>query len=197
MLSTGSADGRGIVGKVGDFGLSLKMDHLETHLSNVYQGTMTHMAPEIMLDGRVSKAADVYGECCMDCTCLLIKLLQVSNHCSLVLLLLPASFCPASLQSRSNFLLKQLLPCPQRLASRYGRCTLALARLKACPVRCWATRSLASTSARASLTARPGPTGTWRSDAGSPTGRRGAAVLLLAVWAEVLVAGVDGVGVEL
>jgi hypothetical protein len=26
------------------------------------QGTMTHMAPEIMLDGRVSKAADVYGE---------------------------------------------------------------------------------------------------------------------------------------
>jgi hypothetical protein len=38
------------------------MDHLETHVSNVFQGTMTHMAPEIMLDGRVSKAADVYGE---------------------------------------------------------------------------------------------------------------------------------------
>jgi serine/threonine protein kinase len=48
--------------QVGDFGLSLKMDHLETHMSNVFQGTMTHMAPEIMLDGRVSKAADVYGE---------------------------------------------------------------------------------------------------------------------------------------
>jgi serine/threonine protein kinase len=48
--------------QVGDFGLSLKMDHLETHVSNVYQGTMTHMAPETMLDGRVSKAADVYGE---------------------------------------------------------------------------------------------------------------------------------------
>jgi serine/threonine protein kinase len=38
------------------------MDHLETHVSNLFQGTMTHMAPEIMLDGRVSKAADVYGE---------------------------------------------------------------------------------------------------------------------------------------
>ncbi|WIA08278.1 hypothetical protein OEZ85_007721 [Tetradesmus obliquus] len=61
MLSTGNADGRGIVGKVGDFGLSLKMDHMETHVSNVYQGTLTHMAPEIMLDGRVSKAADVYA----------------------------------------------------------------------------------------------------------------------------------------
>lgn len=48
--------------QVGDFGLSLKMDHMETHVSNVYQGTLTHMAPEIMLDGRVSKAADVYGE---------------------------------------------------------------------------------------------------------------------------------------
>eukprot|EP00878_Enallax_costatus_P013393 GHUV01014005.1.p1 GENE.GHUV01014005.1~~GHUV01014005.1.p1 ORF type:complete len:832 (+),score=111.45 GHUV01014005.1:893-3388(+) len=61
MLQTGNADGRGLVAKVCDFGLSLKMDHAETHLSNVYQGTMTHMAPEIMLSGRVSKAADVYS----------------------------------------------------------------------------------------------------------------------------------------
>lgn len=31
--------------QVCDFGLSLQMEHTETHLSNVYQGTMTHMAP--------------------------------------------------------------------------------------------------------------------------------------------------------
>lgn len=102
MLATGNADGRGIVAKVGDFGLSLKMDNMETHVSQMYQGTMSHMAPgrwqcgqlrcvvhfqagpfrivmcfcqarsivnhaplspsaEIMLDGRVSKAADVYA----------------------------------------------------------------------------------------------------------------------------------------
>lgn len=45
MLSTGSTDGRGIVGKVGDFGLSLKMDVHETHVSQVFQGTLSHMAP--------------------------------------------------------------------------------------------------------------------------------------------------------
>lgn len=45
MLSTGVTDGRGIVGKVGDFGLSLQMDRHETHISQIYQGTMSHMAP--------------------------------------------------------------------------------------------------------------------------------------------------------
>jgi hypothetical protein len=45
MLSTGSTDGRGLVGKVGDFGLSLKMDSHETHVSQVYQGTLSHMCP--------------------------------------------------------------------------------------------------------------------------------------------------------
>jgi hypothetical protein len=45
MLSSGNTDGRGIMGKVGDFGLSLKMDHMETHISQVYAGTMSHMAP--------------------------------------------------------------------------------------------------------------------------------------------------------
>ncbi|KAJ9524730.1 hypothetical protein QJQ45_024366 [Haematococcus lacustris] len=60
MLKSGG-EGRTVVAKVADFGLSLKMDHLETHISSVFQGTMTHMAPEIMLEGRVSKAADVYA----------------------------------------------------------------------------------------------------------------------------------------
>jgi hypothetical protein len=45
MLATAGADGRGVVAKVGDFGLSLKMDALETHVSQVFQGTVTHMAP--------------------------------------------------------------------------------------------------------------------------------------------------------
>ncbi|GFH10260.1 mitogen-activated protein kinase kinase kinase MLT, partial [Haematococcus lacustris] len=60
MLKSGG-EGRTVVAKVADFGLSLKMEHMETHISSVFQGTMTHMAPEIMLEGRVSKAADVYA----------------------------------------------------------------------------------------------------------------------------------------
>ncbi|KAL6760519.1 kinase-like domain-containing protein [Haematococcus lacustris] len=60
MMKSGG-EGRTVVAKVADFGLSLKMEHMETHISSVFQGTMTHMAPEIMLEGRVSKAADVYA----------------------------------------------------------------------------------------------------------------------------------------
>ncbi len=35
-----SEGNQGVIAKVADFGLSLKMDHLETHISAVYQGTM-------------------------------------------------------------------------------------------------------------------------------------------------------------
>ncbi|KAG2490227.1 hypothetical protein HYH03_011352 [Edaphochlamys debaryana] len=60
--SGGAAEGRGVVCKVADFGLSLKMDRDEqTHMSGMYQGTLTHMAPELLLHGRMSKAADVYA----------------------------------------------------------------------------------------------------------------------------------------
>ena len=61
MLKSSGCEGRGIIAKIADFGLSVKIDHKETHMSNVFQGTMTHMAPEIMLEGRISKAADVYA----------------------------------------------------------------------------------------------------------------------------------------
>ncbi|PNH06725.1 Mitogen-activated protein kinase kinase kinase 11 [Tetrabaena socialis] len=62
LKSAGAGDGRGVICKVADFGLSVKMDTAEqTHMSGIYQGTLTHMAPEVMLLGRISKAADVYA----------------------------------------------------------------------------------------------------------------------------------------
>ncbi|KAG2500643.1 hypothetical protein HYH03_001410 [Edaphochlamys debaryana] len=61
MLKSGGTGGRGVVAKVADFGLSTRMEHQETHLSSCFQGTLTHMAPEVMLEGRISKAADVYS----------------------------------------------------------------------------------------------------------------------------------------
>lgn len=130
MLKT-MGDGTRVIGKVGDFGLSVKMDSAETHMSNMFQvwgvwigavhqegcgecgaeidaglvklvkrvprawllhhqsaftsradatpvsslmscvphqplscalqGTLTHMAPEVMLSGHISKSADVYA----------------------------------------------------------------------------------------------------------------------------------------
>lgn len=40
MLKSSGAEGRGASAKVADFGLAVKMDHLETHMSNAFQGTM-------------------------------------------------------------------------------------------------------------------------------------------------------------
>jgi len=61
LLRSSGSEGRGATTKLADFGLAVRIDHAETHMSGAFQGTMTHMAPEIMLKGHVSKAADVYA----------------------------------------------------------------------------------------------------------------------------------------
>ena len=59
LLKRSASEMRGVVAKVSDFGLSVKMDLAETHVSKMYQGTMTHMAPEVIQEGCQSKAGDV------------------------------------------------------------------------------------------------------------------------------------------
>ncbi|MEW5298224.1 MAG: hypothetical protein WDW36_001371 [Sanguina aurantia] len=61
LLKGSSVDSRGFVAKVADFGLSVRIDPMETHISNSFQGTVTHMAPEILMKGRLSKSSDVYS----------------------------------------------------------------------------------------------------------------------------------------
>ncbi|GIL91710.1 hypothetical protein Vretimale_14832 [Volvox reticuliferus] len=61
MLKSCGGEGRGIMAKVADFGLAIKMDHRKTHVSATFQGTLTHMAPEVLLHGQMSKAADVFA----------------------------------------------------------------------------------------------------------------------------------------
>ncbi|GIL91517.1 hypothetical protein Vretimale_18402 [Volvox reticuliferus] len=61
LKSTGSDSGRGVIAKVADFGLSVRLDHTATHISHAFQGSLTHMAPEVMLRGHISKPADVYA----------------------------------------------------------------------------------------------------------------------------------------
>jgi serine/threonine protein kinase len=80
MFKSEGNDGRGVRAKVVDFGLSVKLDTTATHTSNAFQGTMTHMvssfwletgarfssclffqAPEVMMEGKQSRAADVYS----------------------------------------------------------------------------------------------------------------------------------------
>jgi hypothetical protein len=43
MLKSSGSEGRGVTSKVADFGLAVKMDSSDTHISGTYQGTMTHM----------------------------------------------------------------------------------------------------------------------------------------------------------
>lgn len=61
LIKSSVMDARGFVAKVADFGLSLKIDPLDTHISNAFQGTMTHMAPETLMHGRISRASDTYA----------------------------------------------------------------------------------------------------------------------------------------
>ncbi|KAF8060070.1 AMSH1 [Scenedesmus sp. PABB004] len=53
--------GLGLMAKVADFGLSLTLGPADTHVSQMHMGTLTHMAPELLLHGRASKASDVYA----------------------------------------------------------------------------------------------------------------------------------------
>jgi len=49
------------IAKVSDFGLSVKLDRCQNHISNHRAGTPLYMAPEVGLHGRLSKASDVYS----------------------------------------------------------------------------------------------------------------------------------------
>ena len=59
MLQSSDANQCGMIAKVADFGLSVKLDHDVTHVSHLFRGTKTHMAPEVLLQGLSSKASDV------------------------------------------------------------------------------------------------------------------------------------------
>ena len=61
LLKRSATDPRGFIAKVSDFGLSQQIHNTQTHMSNLFQGTLTHMAPEVLLKGQVSFASDVYA----------------------------------------------------------------------------------------------------------------------------------------
>lgn len=60
MLTSCSINPHGFQAKVGDFGLSRDADASAKIAGNVY-GTITHMAPEVMLEATLGPPADVYG----------------------------------------------------------------------------------------------------------------------------------------
>ena len=62
LLKSTTNEKKGFEAKIADFGLSIaKMDSSETHVSNMMQGTFTHMSPECLLTGQQSNAGDIYS----------------------------------------------------------------------------------------------------------------------------------------
>jgi serine/threonine protein kinase len=61
MLKTAAADRRGFVCKLGDFGLSRMLQETETHVNTGSYGTVTHAAPELLSEGRLTKSSDVFA----------------------------------------------------------------------------------------------------------------------------------------
>ncbi len=60
MLCSSTLNPHGFTAKVGDFGLS-RADNLGPKCPTNKYGTVTHMPPEVLLNGEVSKATDVYS----------------------------------------------------------------------------------------------------------------------------------------
>lgn len=88
LLTSSRVDVRGWTAKISDFGLSRLLDTRSSHLHTRTHGTVMYAAPELLKDGRLTKAADVYSfgllgmNCWLfyttDCTTDCIK----SHHCT-------------------------------------------------------------------------------------------------------------------
>lgn len=61
LLVTDEEDPYGHMAKVADFGLSRAIAEGKSHLSTRTYGTVTHMPPELLLEGRLAPPSDVYS----------------------------------------------------------------------------------------------------------------------------------------
>ncbi|CAD7696196.1 unnamed protein product [Ostreobium quekettii] len=61
LLQSSASDPRGYVVKVADFGLSRQMVADKAHLTTSFYGTVTHMPPEVLMQGHLSLATDIYS----------------------------------------------------------------------------------------------------------------------------------------
>lgn len=61
LLANSDRDRRGFTAKVADFGLSRVLDLEAEHITTQTFGTVTHMPPELLMEGVMSKAADVFA----------------------------------------------------------------------------------------------------------------------------------------
>lgn len=61
MLTTSQILAKNFVCKVGDFGMSRPLTQIKTHISTFTAGTVSHMPPEVLKDGILTPAVDVFS----------------------------------------------------------------------------------------------------------------------------------------
>ncbi|KAL4423545.1 hypothetical protein ABPG77_006568 [Micractinium sp. CCAP 211/92] len=61
LLKSVRTDKRGYVAKLCDFGLSRLIGDLQTHVDTGSYGTATHAAPELLQEGRLTRASDIFA----------------------------------------------------------------------------------------------------------------------------------------
>lgn len=61
LLKAARNDRRGFVCKLGDFGLSRMLGQGQSHVDTTSYGTPSYAAPELLKEGRLTKAADIYS----------------------------------------------------------------------------------------------------------------------------------------
>ena len=61
LLKSTATDARGFMCKLADFGLSRVLDLDMTHISTRTYGTISYMPPELLSQGKMTRAADVYS----------------------------------------------------------------------------------------------------------------------------------------
>ena len=61
LLKSTATDPRGFQCKLADFGLSRMLDMDMTHISTHTYGTISYMPPELLSQGKMTRAADVYS----------------------------------------------------------------------------------------------------------------------------------------
>ncbi len=61
LLKSSASSPLGLVSKVADFGLSVSMGAMQSHVSNWYRGTPFYVSPEVCATRKMSKASDGEG----------------------------------------------------------------------------------------------------------------------------------------
>ncbi|KAL4423976.1 hypothetical protein ABPG75_001277 [Micractinium tetrahymenae] len=112
LLRSARADRRGFVCKLCDFGLSRLLSDHQTHVQTRHFGTVSHAAPELLREGRLTRSSDIFALG-------IVAWELLSGQAAFAGV---PSFQVMTLVSQQDFRLPVPEHCPRRLAALMQRC---------------------------------------------------------------------------